>query len=70
VVSDDQYFQGDRHKGPILPIQDYYQAGLAAFDQYAIPAGAQGFTIHSLLSSGQVYNTPAMPIIKDFFASH
>lgn len=39
----------------------------AAFNQYG--ADAVGFTIHSLLGSGKVYGTTAMPLIKDFFAN-
>ena len=69
VISDDQHFQGQALTGQPASIENYYQAGLSAFNRYAIPAGAQGFTVHSLLSSGQVYNTPAFDLIKNFFAS-
>lgn len=51
----------------LLPIEDYYAAALPAFDEYG--SDASGFTVHSLLSDGQVYGTPAWPLIKDFFAS-
>lgn len=50
-----------------LPIENYYQVALTAFDKYG--TSASGFTVHSLLSDGQVYNTPAMDLLKEFFAS-
>jgi len=49
-----------------LPIEEYYQAGLEAFNQYA--KNAVGFTVHSLLGSGKVYGTAAVPLIREFFA--
>jgi hypothetical protein len=59
----------DEKVSQILPIEDYYKAGLEAFDNYSYAAGAVGFTVHSLLGSGKVYDTPAMPLIKEFFTS-
>jgi len=50
-----------------LPIEDYYEAGLAAFNRYG--SRASGFTVHSLLGSGKVYDTPVMPMLKEFFTS-
>ena len=44
------------------PIEDYYKAGLAAFNKYGTTA--EGFTVHSLLTSGKIYNTPAFDMIK------
>lgn len=49
------------------PIEESYEAGIEAFKTYG--KNAVGFTIHSLLGSGKVYGTPAMPLIKEFFAS-
>ena len=69
VASGDE-IGGDKRVTPVLPIEDYYEAGLAAFDEYAYSAGAMGFTVHSLLTTGKVYDTPAMQLIKEFFASH
>jgi len=48
-------------------IEEYYKAGLEAFKTYA--KSAVGFTIHSLLTTGKVYDTPALPLIKEFFTS-
>ncbi len=59
-----------RSNNSTFRIENYYRAGLAAFNKHAVPAGAKGFTVHSLLSSGQVYGTPAMSMIKKFFADH
>lgn len=67
VVSDEQWTDTSRQVAQKSPIEDYYKAGLAAFDQYG--ANASGFTIHSLLGSGKVYGTPAMPLITNFFAT-
>jgi hypothetical protein len=69
VISDEESPRYSGQLSEVPPIEDYYEAGLAAFDQYAYPAGAKGFTVHSLLMSGQVFDTPAMPLIKDFFTS-
>lgn len=68
VVSDDSHFRGESISQK-LPIEDYYKAGLEAFDTYGYATGATGFTIHSLLMSGKVYDTPAIPLIKAFFAT-
>jgi hypothetical protein len=66
VVSDDE---SPRYSGqPNAPMEEYYEAGLAAFNEHA--SGAKGFTIHSLFTTGKVYGTPAWPLIKEFFASH
>jgi len=73
VISDEEIRSdrpSDRQISTDIPIEDYYQAGLAAFNQYGISNGATGFTIHSLLGTGKVYDTPAFGLIKDFFASH
>ena len=50
------------------PIEENYQAGLDAFSQYA--KSASGFTVHSLLGAGKVYDTPAFNLVKNFFAKH
>ena len=50
------------------PIKDNYQAGLDAFSKYG--PSASGFTVHSLLGAGKIYDTPAFDLVKDFFASH
>lgn len=50
------------------PIEQNYQAGLDAFNKYA--QTASGFTIHSLLGAGKIYDTPAFDLVKDFFARY
>jgi len=50
------------------PIEDMYKIGLKAFNQYG--KTASGFTVHSLLGAGKIYDTPAYPLVKNFFASH
>jgi hypothetical protein len=67
VASSDETFTGPREVTNPPPIEDYYEAGLAAFDKYG--QNAIGFTVHSLLTTGKIYDTPAMPIIKKFFTS-
>lgn len=70
IVSDQQSTANDSFgSAELLPIEDYYEAALAAFDEHGYANGAMGFTVHSLLSDGQVYDTPAWPLIKNFFAS-
>lgn len=49
------------------PIEDMYKIGLEAFEKYGTTAS--GFTVHSLLGAGKIYDTPAYPLAKDFFAS-
>lgn len=70
IVSDQQSTTNDSFgSAQLLPIEDYYEAALAAFNEHGYANGAKGFTVHSLLSDGQIYETPAWPIIKNFFAS-
>lgn len=65
VISDDE---SPRYTGDMnTPFEAYYEAGLAAFNEYG--NNAVGFTIHSLFTTGKVYDTPVMPMIKGFFAS-
>jgi hypothetical protein len=66
VISSDEV-SGGSQVAQILPIEEYYEEGLAAFNQHG--KSAVGFTVHSLLTTGKVYDTPAMPLIKEFFAS-
>ncbi len=73
VISNEEFHSDrplDRPVDPNTPIEDFYQSGLTTFNQYGIGNGATGFTIHSLLGSGKIYNTPAYSLVKDFFASH
>ena len=49
------------------PIEVNYKAGLDAFEKYG--ENAVGFTVHSLLGAGKVYDTKAFPLIKEFFSS-
>ncbi len=70
VISDDPSPRYSEPTTPPPPIEDYYHATLTTSNQYATPNGATGFTIHSLLGSGKVYDTPAMSLIKDFFAKY
>lgn len=49
------------------PIEDLYETGLAEFNKHGTTAS--GFTIHSLLGGGKIYDTPAMPLVKEFFSS-
>jgi len=51
-------------------LEEYYQTGISGFNEYAVPQGAIGFTVHSLLMDGKIYDTPAFPLIKDFFSSN
>jgi len=67
LISDDEITTGSRRIEQASPIQDYYEVGLNAFKTYG--KNAVGFTIHSLLGSGKVYDTEAMPLIKEFFAT-
>ncbi len=67
VISDDEILVDNRRVAQMMPIEDYYQSGLDAFKTYG--RNAVGFTIHSLLGSGKVYDTKAMPLIKEFFAT-
>jgi len=67
VITDEESPVDNRKVAQVMPIEDYYQAGLNAFRIYG--KNAVGFTIHSLLGSGKVYDTKAMPLIKDFFAT-
>ena len=48
------------------PIEELYKVGLDAFNQYG--TGASGFTVHSLLGGGKIYDTLAYPLVKNFFA--
>lgn len=69
VVSSDDIYVDPKYnnkKDIDYPIESYYKAGLNAFNTYA--QNASGFTVHSLLGSGKVYDTPAFPLIKTFFA--
>ncbi|MAF20201.1 MAG: hypothetical protein CMI55_00805 [Parcubacteria group bacterium] len=67
VVSNEESAIENHTVAKVLPIEDYYEAGLDAFKIYG--QNAVGFTIHSLLGSGKVYDTPAMPLIKEFFVT-
>ena len=49
------------------PIEDMYKIGLEEFNKFG--SSASGFTVHSLLGAGKIYDTPAYPLVKDFFAS-
>jgi len=49
------------------PIEEMYKIGLEQFNKYGNTAS--GFTVHSLLGAGKIYDTPAYPLMKDFFAS-
>jgi len=49
------------------PIEELYEVGLAQFNESA--KSASGFTVHSLLGGGKIYDTPAYPLVKDFFAN-
>lgn len=66
VVSDDVY-QGLDSNPNAPAIEDYYKAGLEAFDEYG--SNASGFTVHSLLTTGKIYDTDAYPLVKEFFAT-
>ncbi|MFC1625625.1 hypothetical protein ACFL1Q_01115 [Patescibacteria group bacterium] len=48
-------------------IEELYKVGLTAFDKYG--NSAVGFTVHSLLGAGKIYDTAAYPLVKEFFAS-
>jgi hypothetical protein len=69
VISSDEIPDGGERVSQMQASEDYCKAGLAAFDQYGYRTGAVGFTIHSLLTTGKVYDTLAMPLIKAFFAT-
>lgn len=49
------------------PIEELYKVGLAQFNEHGTTAS--GFTVHSLLGGGKIYDTKAYPLVKDFFAS-
>lgn len=49
------------------PMEELYKIGLEKFDKHG--GTASGFTVHSLLGAGKIYDTPAYPLVKDFFAS-
>jgi hypothetical protein len=49
------------------PIEELYKVGLAQFNEHGTTAS--GFTVHSLLGGGKIYDTEAYPLVKDFFAS-
>lgn len=49
------------------PIEQLYKIGLSEFNKQA--TSAVGFTVHSLLGGGKIYDTPAYPLVKEFFAS-
>jgi hypothetical protein len=49
------------------PIEQIYKVGLDAFDEYG--STASGFTVHSLLGAGRIYDTPAYDLVKTFFAT-
>ena len=49
------------------PMEDLYEIGLAEFNDHGTTA--RGFTVHSLLGGGKIYDTKAYPLVKDFFAS-
>jgi hypothetical protein len=69
VITDQQSQNNMGSNTKEYSIEEYYQIGISGFNKYAVPQGAIGFTVHSLLMDGKVYDTPAFPVIKDFFAS-
>ncbi|MFC1790325.1 hypothetical protein ACFLZP_02475 [Patescibacteria group bacterium] len=68
VVSDQEYQVKEGKVPEKNTFEEYYKVGLNAFNKYG--QNAKGFTIHSLLSTGKVYNTAVWPLVKDFFAAH
>jgi hypothetical protein len=69
VVTDQQSYNNFGENTKDYSLAEYYQAGFKAFNRYAVNQGATGFTVHSFLMDGKIYDTPAFPIIKTFFAS-
>jgi len=65
VVTDEESAVDNRKIPQVVPIEDYYKAGLDAFEIYG--KNAVGFTVHSLLGSGKIYGTKAMLLVKEFF---
>jgi len=49
------------------PVENLYAVGLDKFEE--LGGFASGFTVHSLLGAGKIYDTPAYPLVKDFFAT-
>lgn len=69
VVTDQQSYNNTGQNTTDYTLAEYYQTGFTAFNRYAYPQGAKGFTVHSFLMDGKVYDTPAFPVIKAFFSS-
>lgn len=67
AVSDQKYEVKEGKPPEKHSFEKYYEVGLEAFEKYG--QNAVGFTVHSLLSTGKIYGTPAWEMVKDFFAT-
>lgn len=59
----DLFFPKDSVK---IPVEDAYRAGLTEFRK---SRNAVGFTFTGYLAGGRIRNTPAIPVLKEYYSS-